>query len=83
MTIIAVVAVMPGVWYNYDGPLSKYVCEDRRKADDMQPMENENCEVCEDARYKVSQYVRKYSSKICGSPIPIKLIIELTAFVFH
>lgn len=53
VTIFAVVAVKPDVWYSYEGPLSKRICEDRRKADDMQPTENDNCQVCEDARYKV------------------------------
>ncbi|XP_075974199.1 spondin-1-like [Anticarsia gemmatalis] len=54
VTIFAVVAVQPDVWYNYEGPLSQQVCEDRRKADDMQPMENDNCDVCEDARYQLT-----------------------------
>ncbi|KAJ8730584.1 hypothetical protein PYW08_001997 [Mythimna loreyi] len=54
VTIFAVVAVKPDVWYSYEGPLSKRICEDRRKADDMQPMENDNCQVCEDARYKLT-----------------------------
>nr|XP_049696298.1 spondin-2 [Helicoverpa armigera] len=53
VTIFAVVAVTPDVWYSFEGPLSKRICEDRRKADDMQPMENDNCQVCEDARYKL------------------------------
>ena len=53
VTIFAMVAVKPGVWYSYEGPLSKRICEGRRKADDMQPMENENCQDCEDARNKV------------------------------
>lgn len=53
VTIFAVVAVKPDVWYSFEGPHSKRICEDRRKADDMQPMENENCLVCEDARYQV------------------------------
>ncbi|KAJ8721296.1 hypothetical protein PYW07_002071 [Mythimna separata] len=54
VTVFAVVAVKPDVWYSYEGPLSKRICEDRRKADDMQPMENANCQVCEDARYKMT-----------------------------
>ncbi|XP_023955115.2 spondin-2-like [Bicyclus anynana] len=51
VTIYVVLAVVPDVWYNYEGPLSKQVCEDRRNMEDMQPMENGNCEVCEDAQY--------------------------------
>ncbi|CAD0200028.1 unnamed protein product [Chrysodeixis includens] len=54
VTIYAVVAVKPDVWYSFEGPLSKRICEDRRKADDMQPMENDNCQVCEDARYQLT-----------------------------
>ncbi|XP_026751924.1 spondin-1-like isoform X1 [Galleria mellonella] len=54
VTIFAVVAVKPDVWYSFEGPLSKRVCEDRRKAEDMQPMENENCLACEEARYQVT-----------------------------
>lgn len=54
MTIFAVVAIKPNVWYSFEGPLSKKVCEDPRKDDDMPPMENDRCEVCEDARYEVS-----------------------------
>ncbi|XP_059055478.1 spondin-2-like [Achroia grisella] len=54
VTIFAVVAVKPDVWYSFEGPLSKRVCEDRRKAEDMQPMENENCQACEEARYQVT-----------------------------
>ncbi|CAH2232687.1 jg5312 [Pararge aegeria aegeria] len=42
---------MPDVWYNFVGPLSKQICEDRRNMEDMQPVENANCEVCEDAQY--------------------------------
>lgn len=57
MTVFAVVAVRPDVWYSFEGPLSQRICEDRRKADDMQPMENYNCQVCEDARYKVRNVV--------------------------
>ncbi|KAH9644110.1 hypothetical protein HF086_015440 [Spodoptera exigua] len=53
VTVFAVVAVRPDVWYSFEGPLSQRICEDRRKADDMQPMENYNCQVCEDARYKL------------------------------
>ncbi|CAG9579015.1 unnamed protein product [Danaus chrysippus] len=51
VTIFAVLAVKPDVWYNFEGPLSKRVCEDRRNVEDMQPMENDNCQVCEDAQY--------------------------------
>ncbi|CAH0714705.1 unnamed protein product, partial [Brenthis ino] len=51
VTIFAVLAVRPDVWYNFDGPLSKRVCEDRRNMEDMQPTENNNCITCEDARY--------------------------------
>ncbi|KAM3963609.1 spondin-1 [Aphomia sociella] len=54
VTIYAVVAVKPDVWYSFEGPLSKRVCEDRRKAEDMQPMENDNCQACEEARYQVT-----------------------------
>ncbi|CAB3222600.1 unnamed protein product [Arctia plantaginis] len=54
VTIFALVAVQPTVWYSFEGPLSKQVCEDRRKADDMQPTENDNCQVCEDARYQLT-----------------------------
>ncbi|XP_045769011.1 spondin-2-like [Maniola jurtina] len=51
VTIYAVLAVMPDVWYSFVEPLSKTVCEDRRNMEDMQPMENANCEACEDAQY--------------------------------
>ncbi|CAF4894191.1 unnamed protein product [Pieris macdunnoughi] len=51
VTIYAVLAVKQDVWYNSDGPLSKRVCEDRRNMEDMQPVENDNCQACEDARY--------------------------------
>ncbi|CAK1540724.1 unnamed protein product [Leptosia nina] len=51
VTIYAVLAVKQDVWYNFDGPLSKRVCEDRRNMEDMQPVENDNCQACEDARY--------------------------------
>ncbi|XP_037298368.1 spondin-2-like [Manduca sexta] len=54
VTVFAVVAVKPNVWYSYEGPLSKRLCEDTRKADDMQPLENDNCRVCEDARYQLT-----------------------------
>lgn len=53
VTIFAVVAVQPDVWYSYEGPLSKKVCEDSRKADDMMPTENSQCKACVDARYQV------------------------------
>lgn len=53
VTIFAVVAIKPNVWYSYEGPLSRQVCEDPRKDDDMPPMENDDCKVCEDARYEV------------------------------
>ncbi|XP_041986411.1 spondin-2-like [Aricia agestis] len=51
VTIYAVLAVKPDVWYNFEGPLSKRVCEDRRNAEDMQPIINDDCQVCEDAKY--------------------------------
>ncbi|XP_026484240.1 spondin-2-like isoform X1 [Vanessa tameamea] len=51
VTIYALIAVKPDVWYSFDGPLSKKVCEDRRNMEDIQPMENDNCTSCEDARY--------------------------------
>ncbi|XP_072939186.1 spondin-2-like [Epargyreus clarus] len=54
VTIYAVVAVKPDVWYDLVGPLSKQVCEDTRKAEDMPPAENDNCNVCEDARYMLT-----------------------------
>ncbi|KAJ0175798.1 hypothetical protein K1T71_008957 [Dendrolimus kikuchii] len=54
VTIFAVVAVKPDVWYSFEDPLSKRVCEDRRKAQDMLPMENDDCRVCSDARYKLT-----------------------------
>ncbi|XP_050668698.1 spondin-1-like [Leptidea sinapis] len=53
VTIYAVLAVKEDVWYNFEGPLSKRVCEDRRNAEDMQPAVNDDCRVCEDARYMV------------------------------
>lgn len=53
VTIYAVLAVKRDVWYNFEGPLSKRICEDSRNAEDMQPMQNDNCRVCEDARYLV------------------------------
>lgn len=55
VTLYALVAVKPDVWYNYEGPLSRRICEDSRKADDMQPMVNDNCDVCEEARYQVGK----------------------------
>ncbi|CAG4949338.1 unnamed protein product [Colias eurytheme] len=51
VTIYAVLAVKPDVWYNFEGPLSKRVCEDRRNVEDMQPPENDDCRICEDAKY--------------------------------
>lgn len=57
VTIFAVVAIKPDVWYSFENPLSKRVCEDRRKAQDMLPLENDDCRVCEDARYKVSLHL--------------------------
>ncbi|KAI5642742.1 hypothetical protein NE865_05268 [Phthorimaea operculella] len=53
VTINAYVAVKPDVWYNNEGPLSRRICEDHRKAEDMKPTENTNCQVCEDARYEL------------------------------
>ncbi|XP_049868356.1 spondin-2-like [Pectinophora gossypiella] len=53
VTIYAYVAVKPDVWYSSDGPLSKKVCEDHRKNEDMKPPENNDCRVCEEARYEL------------------------------
>ncbi|XP_060803704.1 spondin-2 [Amyelois transitella] len=53
VTIYAVVAVKPDVWYSYEGPLSRKICENQRKAEDMQPLENNNCQACEEARYQI------------------------------
>ncbi|XP_053612551.1 spondin-2-like [Plodia interpunctella] len=53
VTIYAVVAVMVDVWYSHEGPLSRKVCENERKAEDMQPHENNNCQACEEARYQM------------------------------
>lgn len=53
VTIQAYVAIKPDVWYTSTGPLAKKVCEDRRKNEDMKPTENDNCDVCEEARYEV------------------------------
>ncbi|KAI5633908.1 hypothetical protein NE865_13370 [Phthorimaea operculella] len=54
VTINAYVAVKPDVWYNNEGPLSKRICEDYRKSEDMKPPENINCQVCEEARYELT-----------------------------
>ncbi|CAH0406823.1 unnamed protein product [Chilo suppressalis] len=54
VTIYAIVAVKPDVWYNYEGPLSKRVCEDIRNADDILPTQNDDCQVCEEARYQLT-----------------------------
>lgn len=53
VTIYAVVAVKPDVWYSNEGPLIKKVCEDRRQKDDMQPTLNNRCSICNEARYMV------------------------------
>lgn len=53
VTIYAIVAIKPDVWYTHEGPLSKRVCEDVRDADDILPTQNDNCQVCEEARYQV------------------------------
>lgn len=55
MSIFAVVAVSPRVWYNFEPPLSLKVCEDPRKSEDLPPtLLNGDCDTCEDARYKVT-----------------------------
>ncbi|XP_063822778.1 spondin-2-like isoform X2 [Ostrinia nubilalis] len=52
--IYAIVAIKPDVWYTNKGPLSKRVCEDKRDADDIQPTQNDNCQVCMEARYQLT-----------------------------
>ncbi|KAL0831562.1 hypothetical protein ABMA28_002350 [Loxostege sticticalis] len=54
VTIYAIVAIKPDVWYTHEGPLSKRVCEDVRDADDILPTQNDNCQVCEEARYQLT-----------------------------
>ncbi|CAG9785778.1 unnamed protein product [Diatraea saccharalis] len=54
VTVYAIVAIKPDVWYNYEGPLSKRVCEDIRNADDILPTQNDDCQVCEEARYQLT-----------------------------
>ncbi|GBP46314.1 Spondin-1 [Eumeta japonica] len=54
VTLYALVAIKDGVWYNYDGPLIKKICEDDRQKVDLQPPENDDCNVCEEARYQLT-----------------------------
>ncbi|KAI8422754.1 hypothetical protein MSG28_006503 [Choristoneura fumiferana] len=49
----AYVAIKMEVYYNNQGPLTKRICEDQRKPEDMLPKVNADCQVCEDAKYKI------------------------------
>ncbi|XP_073949807.1 spondin-2-like isoform X2 [Choristoneura fumiferana] len=50
----AYVAIKMEVYYNNQGPLTKRICEDQRKPEDMLPKVNADCQVCEDAKYKLT-----------------------------
>ncbi|XP_047990964.1 spondin-2-like [Leguminivora glycinivorella] len=50
VTIHAMVAIRNDMYYS---GLTRRVCEDVRKLEDMPPDENPNCSVCEEARYKM------------------------------
>lgn len=65
VTLHAYVAIKTEVYYNNQGPLAKRICEDRRKLEDMMPVVNSDCQVCEDAKYKV-----KIASTYCMLIVP-------------
>ncbi|XP_063376331.1 spondin-2-like [Cydia fagiglandana] len=51
VTIHAMVAIRNDMYYS---GLTRRVCEDVRKLEDMPPDESPNCSVCEEARYKIT-----------------------------
>lgn len=62
VTLHAYVAIKTEVYYNNQGPLAKRICEDRRKLEDMMPVVNSDCQVCEDAKYKVKIASTKHTA---------------------
>ncbi|KAJ2950193.1 hypothetical protein O0L34_g11554 [Tuta absoluta] len=80
VTINAYVAVKPDVWYNNEGPLSKRICEDYRKAEDMKPTENSNCQVCEEARYEL-RFQGTWSNNTHPNMFPNAAIVKFSDIV--
>ncbi|KAJ2950194.1 hypothetical protein O0L34_g11554 [Tuta absoluta] len=54
VTIHAMVAINDVVWFEGGSPLTQRLCEDTNQPDDISPVINTECSICEDAKYEVS-----------------------------
>lgn len=53
MTLRAMVAENDNVWFEDGGPLTLKICEDTRQPDDLALQLNEDCGICDEAKYEV------------------------------
>ncbi|CAG9785777.1 unnamed protein product [Diatraea saccharalis] len=54
VTLRAMVAENENVWFEDGGPLTLKVCEDMRQPDDVSPQFNDECTICDEAKYEIS-----------------------------
>ncbi|KAI5633909.1 hypothetical protein NE865_13371 [Phthorimaea operculella] len=54
VTLLAMVAINDVVWFEGGGALMQRICEDSSQPDDVSPVINMECSICEDAKYEVS-----------------------------
>ncbi|CAH0714706.1 unnamed protein product, partial [Brenthis ino] len=54
VTLRAMVAETESTWYEDGGPLSLRLCEDTRAPDDVTPLLNYQCSICDEAKYELT-----------------------------
>ncbi|XP_075974399.1 spondin-1-like isoform X2 [Anticarsia gemmatalis] len=54
VSLRAMVAENDALWFEDGGPLTKKLCEDMRQPDDVAPLVNSNCGVCDEAKYELT-----------------------------
>ncbi|KAJ0175797.1 hypothetical protein K1T71_008956 [Dendrolimus kikuchii] len=54
VTLRAMVVENDELWYEDGTPLTKRLCEDLRQPDDIAPQINEDCQICDEAKYELS-----------------------------
>lgn len=54
VTLRAMVVENDEIWYEDGMPLTKKLCEDLRQPDDVAPQINENCQICDEAKYEIT-----------------------------
>ncbi|XP_028030325.1 spondin-1-like isoform X4 [Bombyx mandarina] len=54
VTLRAVVVENDEQWFEDGAPLTQKICEDLRQPDDMSPLINYDCQICDEAKYEIS-----------------------------